>query len=236
MSDDKRDHRRYRRFAKAIQFGLVLMILTSLCALAAAQPSPLSFVDQPLPPIEVGVEFHLLLHAVGGIPPYVWSVASGDLPEGITLSADGLLSGRPTKAGGFTVTLKLEDSAHPAHTVNKDFHAVVGGSLSFEWIDPPKVHDNRIDGTMQVSNGSTATYDMTVYVVAIADNGRATAIGYQHFPLKPNSDSVKIPFGNTLPFGGYIVHADAIAEIPERKTILRQSLQTPQPLQILQGP
>jgi len=229
-------NRRYRRFGKAIQFGLMLMILTSLSGLAAAQVSPVNFVDQPLPPIEVGVEFHLLLHAVGGIPPYVWSVASGDLPEGITLSPDGLLSGRPTKAGGFTVALKVEDSAHPAHTVNKDFHAVVGGSLLFEWVDPPKVHDNRIDGTMQVSNGSSATFDMTVYVVAIAENGRATAIGYEHFPLKPGSDSVKIPFGNTLPFGGYIVHADAIAEIPARKTILRQSLQTPQRLQIVQGP
>jgi hypothetical protein len=33
-----------------------------------------------------------------------------------------------------------------------------------------------------------------------------------------------------------VIHADAIAEIPARGAILRQRLQTPQPLQIAQGP
>jgi hypothetical protein len=75
-----------------------------------------------------------------------------------------------------------------------------------------------------------------VIIVAVADNGRATAIGYEHFPLKAGATNVKIPFGNTLPHGGYVVHADAIAEIPTRKAILRQRLQTPQPLQVIQGP
>jgi hypothetical protein len=105
-----------------------------------------------------------------------------------------------------------------------------------EWHQPPIAHDNRIDGSLKVSNGSTESFDLTVIVVAVAENGRATAIGYQHFPLNPGAKDVEIPFGNTLPFGGYVIHADAIAEIPSRNTILRQRLQTPQPLQIVQGP
>ena len=147
------------------------------------------------------MEFHVLLHASGGVPPYVWSVASGDLPDGINLTPEGLLAGRPTRPGAFDFTLKVEDSGHPAHSINKEFRAVVTASLLLEWLQSPKVRDNRIDGSVQVSNGSKDTFDLTVIIVAVADNGRATAIGYEHFPLKAGATNVQIPFGNTLPHG-----------------------------------
>ena len=214
----------------------LIAILICFCSVLAAQAPPLAIADEALPALDAGVEFHMLLHATGGVPPYVWSVAIGDLPEGVTLTPEGLLAGRPAKPGTFTFTLKVEDSGHPAHTINKEVRALVAASMLLEWLQPPKVHDNRIDGAVQVSNGSADTFDLTVIIVAVADNGRATAIGYEHFPLKAGATSVKIPFGNTLPHGGYVIHADAIAEIPTRKAILRQRLQTPQPLQVVQGP
>ena len=220
-------------FTKIIR---LIAILICLCGVLAAQAPPLAIADEALPAMEAGVEFHMLLHANGGVPPYVWSVARGDLPEGVTLTPEGLLADAPAKPGTSTFTLKVEDSGHPAHTITKDFRAVVAASMLLEWLQPPKVHDNRIDGSVQVSNGSPDTFDLTVIIVAVADNGRATAIGYEHFPLKPGATNVKIPFGNTLPHGGYVIHADAIAEIPTRKAILRQRLQTPQPLQVIQGP
>jgi len=203
----------------------------------AAQIAPLSVVDEPLPPIEGGVDFHFLLHARGGVAPYVWSIAGGELPEGITLRPEGLLGGRPTKPGTFTVMLKVEDSGHPAHSMNKEFRVTVVTSLLLEWLDLPKVRDNRIDGSVQVSNGSKDAFDLTVIIVAVAEqDNRATAIGYQHFVLKAGATNVKIPFGNTLPHGSYVIHADAIAEVPVNKSILRQRLQTSQPLQVVQGP
>jgi hypothetical protein len=214
----------------------LIAILICFCGLLAAQAPPLAVVDEALPPLDAGVEFHMLLHASGGAPPYLWSVASGDLPEGITLTPEGLLAGRPTKPGASTFALKVEDSGHPAHTINKEFKVVVAASLLIEWLQLPKVRDNRIDGVVQVSNGSKDAFDLTVIIVAVAENGRATAIGYEHFPLKAGANSVEIPFGNTLPHGAYVIHADAIAEIPARNAILRQRLQTPQPLQIVQGP
>jgi len=220
-------------FTKIIR---LIAIPICFCGLLAAQAPPLAVVDEPLPPIDAGVDFHILLHATGGVPPYVWSVANGDLPDGVTLTPEGLLAGRPTKPGAFTFTLKVEDSGRPAHTINKDLRVAVATSLLIEWLQPPKVRDNRIDGAVQVSNGSDDNFDLTVIIVAVNDNGRATAIGYEHLPLKAGAISVKIPFGNTLPHGAYVIHADAIAEIPARKAILRQRLQTPQPLQVVQGP
>jgi hypothetical protein len=214
----------------------LVAIAICFCGLLAAQAPPLAIVDEALLPLDAGVEFHMLVHASGGVPPYVWSVASGDLPEGITLTPEGLLAGRPAKPEISTFTLKVEDSGRPAHTINKEFKAVVTASLLLEWLQPPKVRDNRIDGVVQLSNGSKDDFDLTVVIVAVAENGRATAIGYEHFPLKAGAISVQIPFGNTLPHGAYVIHADAIAEIPTRKAILRQRLQTPQPLQVVQGP
>ncbi len=225
-----------RGFRKTAQVSRLIAILICFCSLLAAQTPPLAVVDESLPPLDAGVEFHRLLHATGGAPPYVWSVASGDLPEGVTLTPEGLLAGRPTKPGAFAFTLKVEDSGHPAHSINKDFRAVVTASLLIEWLQPPKVRDNRIDGVVQLSNGSTDNFDLTVVIVAVADDGRATAIGYEHFPLKAGTTNFQIPFGNTLPHGAYVIHADAIAEIPTRNAILRQRLQTPQPLQVVQGP
>jgi Putative Ig domain len=214
----------------------LVAIVICFCGLIAAQAPPLAIVDELLPQLDAGVEFHILLHASGGAAPYVWSVASGDIPEGVTLTPEGLLAGRPTKPGAFTFTVRVEDSGRPAHTINKEFKAVVAASLLIEWLQPPKVRDNRIDGVIQISNGSKDDFDLTIVIVAVAENGRATAIGYEHFPLKAGAISIQIPFGNTLPHGGYVIHADAIAEIPTRRAILRQRLQTPQPLQVVQGP
>jgi hypothetical protein len=218
--------------------------LTKVVALAAilicfrgviAAETPLTIIDDSLPSLNAGEEFHALCHASGGAPPYLWSV-DGELPEGISLSQDGILSGRPAKAGPLVITVILADSSHPRHEVQKTFHATVGASFLLEWLESPRVRDNRIDGSVQVSNGSRDTYDLTVIIVAVAESGRATAIGYERFPLKPGANQVPITFGNTLPHGAYVIHADAIAEIPARQSILRQRLQTPQALPVAAGP
>jgi uncharacterized protein (TIGR03437 family) len=49
------------------------------------------------------------LQAMGGAPPYTWTVSSG-LPTGMALSPSGLLSGTPTAAGVFTLTVSVTDS------------------------------------------------------------------------------------------------------------------------------
>ena len=213
-----------------------LAILICFCGVVAAQ-TPLAITTDSLPALSAGLDFHLVLRASGVAPPFVWSVANGDLPDGVTLTPEGFLSGRPTKPGSYAVTLKVEDSGHPAHASTKDFRVTVSASLLLDWLQTPKVLDNRIDGSVQVSNGSKETFDLTVVIVAVAvADQRATAIGYQHFELQPGATNVPIPFGNVMAHGDYVVHVDAIAEIPARNSILRQRLQTPRPLQIIVGP
>src|SRR5206468_941458 len=64
-----------------------------------------------LPGGAVGAPYAATLAATGGSPPYVWSVASGSLPPGLTLSSPGALTGTPTLAGQWSVGLRIQDAA-----------------------------------------------------------------------------------------------------------------------------
>jgi hypothetical protein len=77
---------------------------------------------------------------------------------------------------------------------------------------------------------------LTFIVLAVAENGRATAIGYQHFLLPHGTIEKELPFGDTLPHGGYVVHVDAVGEVEKRNLIYRERLQTSRPLQVTVGP
>jgi Putative Ig domain/Abnormal spindle-like microcephaly-assoc'd, ASPM-SPD-2-Hydin/Immunoglobulin domain/Immunoglobulin I-set domain/Protein of unknown function (DUF1565) len=62
-----------------------------------------------LPTGLVGQGYSAQLNATGGATPYSWSVASGALPAGLTLSSSGAISGTPTTAGTSTFTAKVTD-------------------------------------------------------------------------------------------------------------------------------
>jgi hypothetical protein len=53
-----------------------------------------------------GMAYGVVLAATGGTGAYVWSLASGSLPAGITLSPSGVLSGTPTAPGTSTFTVR----------------------------------------------------------------------------------------------------------------------------------
>jgi len=50
------------------------------------------------------------ISAIGGNSPYVFTIENGSLPNGITLSADGILSGTPTVQGSFNFTILATDN------------------------------------------------------------------------------------------------------------------------------
>jgi hypothetical protein len=49
--------------------------------------------------------------ATGGAftPPFIWSLPTGGLPSGLTMSSGGTISGTPTQSGTFDFTLQLTD-------------------------------------------------------------------------------------------------------------------------------
>jgi len=60
----------------------------------------------------VGTAYSLALAATDGTAPYSWTISSGDLPPGVSLTSDGALSGLLTAAGSFEFTVKVSDANH----------------------------------------------------------------------------------------------------------------------------
>jgi hypothetical protein len=74
--------------------------------------------NSPLPPGVIGVAYTTTITAFGGLPPYTWT-ATG-LPAGLSMSTEsglGVLSGTPTVAGVFPVTVTAQDFAGNTNTL-----------------------------------------------------------------------------------------------------------------------
>lgn len=76
--------------------------------------------------MEIGQTLSLQLVAIGGTPPYTWSVNTGStLPVWLTLSPTGLLVGTPDVNGTFNFTLKVTDAAGTPGTDTQAYSLVV---------------------------------------------------------------------------------------------------------------
>jgi uncharacterized protein YhjY with autotransporter beta-barrel domain len=64
-----------------------------------------------LPGGQAGVSYSQTVTATGGTGPYSYSVTSGALPAGVSLSSAGLISGTPTAAGTFNIGITARDSS-----------------------------------------------------------------------------------------------------------------------------
>ena len=86
-------------------------------------PAAPSITSSLLPSATMGVAYKEQLTATGGTP-ITWSY-TGSLPEGVTLSSSGLLSGTPKAEGSFRFTLKASNSAG---STNRQMTLVVTGA------------------------------------------------------------------------------------------------------------
>lgn len=83
-----------------------------------ATAAPVAISTSVMPNGTVGVAYSVALQATGGTTPYTWSIASGNLPAGLTLSTTGTASGVPTTAGSSTFTVKVVDQTGTSATTN----------------------------------------------------------------------------------------------------------------------
>src|SRR5664280_338823 len=82
----------------------------SVCTASPASPCPtITIAPTTLPIGKIGVAYSQQLTASGGTGSYTFSVVSGTLPAGVTLSSGGLLAGTPTTVGSPPVTILATD-------------------------------------------------------------------------------------------------------------------------------
>jgi hypothetical protein len=73
--------------------------------------APLEIVNTSMPSVALLGNLSVQLSATGGTAPYVWAIANGALPTGVSLNTTtGALSGAATASGDFTFVAQVSDS------------------------------------------------------------------------------------------------------------------------------
>jgi hypothetical protein len=226
-------------FLTALAGGLAIVLATTAPQNKTSQDADSELLIEPtqLPTTYPHGQYQVSFRARGTyVPTLHWKVEKGALPPGIKLEEYGLLHGEAERAGEYQFTVSVRDGSSPQQAVQRDFTITVVEAMTVAWKVPAHVTENRIDGSVQVSNTTPDDIDLTFEAKAVNENGRATEIGYQHFPLKKGTTGMLLPFGETLPHGTYVVYIDVNGEIAKRNAIYKEELKTPAPLQVVVGP
>jgi len=123
----------------------------------------------------IGTGYNQTLAAAAGVTPYSWSLTSGTLPAGLSLSTGGVISGTPTAAGTFSFTVTVTDSETPAVSASQ--------ALTITIDQPP---------------GFTSPASAT-FTVGTAGSQTVTAYG---FPVPALTEAGPLPFGLTFTDNG----------------------------------
>ncbi len=83
---------------------------TQTLTLTISAPGPLTITTSSLSNATPNINYSASLQANGGIAPLAWSLASGSLPTGLSLTSSGIISGDPTVPGSFTFAVQVIDS------------------------------------------------------------------------------------------------------------------------------
>lgn len=217
--------------------GLLLLLLFPRMGQAQAAnrqnwptPTSLSIVTDRLPAPVNQHPYRFQLAARGGRPPYTWAILEGKLPPGLQLNVNaGTITGMPKGTAAARFTVRVTDASQPSLSATREVAMTSAPALQMEWQRHPALENEGIYGEVKVGNPSKDPYDLTFIIVAVNQIGKAFALGYQHFTLRPQATQ-SIPFGSFLPVGSYIVHADAVGEVPAKDVIRRAQLDTPEPL------
>jgi hypothetical protein len=79
-------------------------------------PIALRVTTSALSNATVNTAYKTALAASGGTAPYTWSLYSGTLPAGITLTSAGVLSGTPTSASSYSFAVQVRDASFASAT------------------------------------------------------------------------------------------------------------------------
>jgi hypothetical protein len=90
--------------------------VTSVTPSLVVAPAALSIVSTTLANSTLGTAYAQTLQAAGGTSPYTWSIGSGQLPLGLSLSSSGIISGIPLLSSSSNFAVTVTDSGTPIQT------------------------------------------------------------------------------------------------------------------------
>ena len=120
------------------------IVATGLVFRSGASAPVLAISTATISQAGVGTPYSATLAATGGTPPYIWSIASGSLPNGLVLAANGNISGVASQAGISTFAAQVVDSV--SSTTTRSY------SLTVSVLPNLRIEDARI--TLDSGGGS----------------------------------------------------------------------------------
>jgi len=153
---------------------------TATQALAITINPALSVTTTSLPIGVVGSAYAPILVASGGTLPYTWSVATGTLPSGLSLTgSSGLISGTPSAVGVTNFTVRVTDSG--SRTATQALSITINPALSLSTTSLPSGITGQAYSTTAIATGGTTPYSWDVSVGTLPDglslNASSGAIG-----------------------------------------------------------
>ncbi len=126
-------------------------------------PAPPVITTTSLPAATAGTAYSQQLRTIGGLGPYTWTLAGGTLPQGLTLSTSGLLSGTPTTPGTNSVTVTAADGESPARTVQQQLTLTVSAApLVITTTSLPAATAGTAYGQQLATTGGVGPYTWTL--------------------------------------------------------------------------
>lgn len=117
-----------------------------------APVSSMSLATVDLPVAMVGSALNVSLSPVGSSGPHRWRVIGGRLPEGVTLSSDGTLSGMSRRAGTAVFSIALSNNSCQSVTQQLTLRVVAALTLSTQRVGEGRV-GSPYSATLSASGG-----------------------------------------------------------------------------------
>lgn len=160
------------------------------------QPA-LSIVTSTLDNGNVGTAYTAQIAGGGGFPPYTFALATGPLPAGLALASSGALTGTPTTAGTFPVSVRVTDA--------RSFTATRTFSIVITQVSLPTVTVTQITDTTTAASQPTFGVSLAAPFPAAIDGTVTLAFQPEAGPTDPdvkfsnggNSLNFTIPAGQT---------------------------------------
>ncbi len=123
-----------------------------------------------LPGGTAGVAYSQALTATGGLPPFQWTLASGTLPAGLSLSTSGTLSGTPLGAGSSSFSVEVTDANSSTDTQSLTLQVAGGVTITTTSLPAGAVGDS-------YSQTLSATGGLGVYIWTVSAGSLPGGIG-----------------------------------------------------------
>ncbi len=164
--------------------------------------TPLTLQTTAMPGGDKSWQYSAVLKANGGVQPYTWSVSSGSLPAGLSISTsgnnNGIISGTPTATGTASFTVEVTDSASDTATASLSItigdcanNASLSGNYAF------------------MANGWKNSSDASSEIGSFVANGSGSITS----GVLDISDQVNGPKNKTLSGGTYCVSSNNLVAI-----------------------